>query len=152
VEWYWQDKTEELGENLSQRYFVHDTSHLDWPGCEPGPPWCETGYWSKLAIRIQKRNQVRNQAAVETLLLALHYLVNQKNLMHACASAIYHVGGRLVSQAPVSYHDNQWTATTCHSVESMKWKSSSKSLSVKEVNSRIWLTVVSLSHCQQSKL
>jgi hypothetical protein len=29
VEWYWQGKTEELGENLSQCHFAHLKSHID---------------------------------------------------------------------------------------------------------------------------
>jgi hypothetical protein len=29
--------------NLSQCYFVHHKSHMDWPGIEPGPPRWEAG-------------------------------------------------------------------------------------------------------------
>ena len=36
VEWYWQGKTEVLGDKLSQWHFVHHKSHKDWPGIEPG--------------------------------------------------------------------------------------------------------------------
>jgi hypothetical protein len=39
VEWNWQGKTEELGEEP-----VHHKSHMDWPGIEPGPPrWEASG-------------------------------------------------------------------------------------------------------------
>jgi hypothetical protein len=31
-------ETEVLGENLSQRHFVHRKSHMTRPGLEPGPP------------------------------------------------------------------------------------------------------------------
>jgi hypothetical protein len=36
VEWYWQEKPEELRGNLSQCHFVRYTSHMDWPGANPG--------------------------------------------------------------------------------------------------------------------
>jgi len=29
--------------NLSQCHFFHHKSHMDWPGCEPGPPRWEAG-------------------------------------------------------------------------------------------------------------
>jgi hypothetical protein len=31
------------GKKLSQCYFVHHKSHMDWPGIEPGPPRWEAG-------------------------------------------------------------------------------------------------------------
>jgi hypothetical protein len=31
------------GKNLSQCHFVHNKSHMDWPGIEPGPPQWEAG-------------------------------------------------------------------------------------------------------------
>jgi hypothetical protein len=43
VEWNWQGKPEELGENLSQCHLAHHKSHMDWPGIEPGPPRWEAG-------------------------------------------------------------------------------------------------------------
>jgi hypothetical protein len=36
------EKTEVLGENLSQRHFLHHKSHLTRPGLEPGPPRWES--------------------------------------------------------------------------------------------------------------
>jgi hypothetical protein len=36
-------ETEELGENLPRRLFVHHKSHLTRPGREPGPPLWEAG-------------------------------------------------------------------------------------------------------------
>jgi hypothetical protein len=38
VEWRLAGETEVLGENLSQRHYVHHKSHLTRPGIEPGPP------------------------------------------------------------------------------------------------------------------
>jgi hypothetical protein len=37
VEWRLALETEELGENLSQRHFLHHKTHLTRPGREPGP-------------------------------------------------------------------------------------------------------------------
>jgi hypothetical protein len=42
VEWL-AGETEVLGENLLQRHFVHQKSHMTSPGFEPGPPRCEDG-------------------------------------------------------------------------------------------------------------
>jgi hypothetical protein len=33
------------GRNLSQRYFVHHKSHMDWPEIEPGPPPWQAEPW-----------------------------------------------------------------------------------------------------------
>jgi hypothetical protein len=41
VEWRLVGETEVLGENLSQRHFVHHKSHMTRTGFEPGPPRCE---------------------------------------------------------------------------------------------------------------
>jgi hypothetical protein len=38
VEWRLAGETEVHGENLPQRHFVHQKSHLTRPGLEPGPP------------------------------------------------------------------------------------------------------------------
>jgi hypothetical protein len=38
VEWRLAGETEVLGENPSQRHFVHHKSHMTKPGFEPGPP------------------------------------------------------------------------------------------------------------------
>jgi hypothetical protein len=37
VEWELVGETEELGGNLPQCHFVHQKSHMAWPGLEPGP-------------------------------------------------------------------------------------------------------------------
>jgi hypothetical protein len=42
VEWRLAGETEVLGENLPQRYFVHQKSHSTRPGIELGPPLWET--------------------------------------------------------------------------------------------------------------
>jgi hypothetical protein len=36
-------KTEVLGENMPQCYFVDYKSYMTWPGLEPSLPWCEAG-------------------------------------------------------------------------------------------------------------
>jgi hypothetical protein len=41
VEWELVGETEVLRENLPQFYFVHQKSHMTWPGLEPGPPQWE---------------------------------------------------------------------------------------------------------------
>jgi hypothetical protein len=43
VEWELEGETEVLGENLPQRNFVHQKSHMMWPGLELGPPRWEDG-------------------------------------------------------------------------------------------------------------
>jgi hypothetical protein len=45
VEWYWQGKLKDSEKNLSQCHFSHYRSHMDWPGCKPGPPWWEAIDW-----------------------------------------------------------------------------------------------------------
>jgi hypothetical protein len=37
VKWELAGETEVLGENLPQRHFVHDKSHMTWPVIKPGP-------------------------------------------------------------------------------------------------------------------
>jgi hypothetical protein len=39
VEWRLEGETEVLGENLTQRHFVHHKSHLTRPGIEPKRVW-----------------------------------------------------------------------------------------------------------------
>jgi hypothetical protein len=40
------EETEVLGENLRQRHFVHDKSHMPRSGFDPGPPrWEASDYF-----------------------------------------------------------------------------------------------------------
>jgi hypothetical protein len=41
VEWRLTEETKVLGENLSQRHFVHRRPHMTRPRFEPGPPQWE---------------------------------------------------------------------------------------------------------------
>jgi hypothetical protein len=43
VEWELVGEIEALGENLPQGHFVHNKSHMNWSGLEPGPPRLEAG-------------------------------------------------------------------------------------------------------------
>jgi hypothetical protein len=44
VEWYIdRGKPKNSERNLSQCHLVHQKSHMDWPGLEPGPPRWEAG-------------------------------------------------------------------------------------------------------------
>ena len=45
VEWYWQGRTELLGEKLVTCHFVRNKSHMNWPGIETEPPRWEAGDW-----------------------------------------------------------------------------------------------------------
>jgi hypothetical protein len=38
VEWELAGETEVLGENLPQRHFVHQETHMTWAGLESWPP------------------------------------------------------------------------------------------------------------------
>jgi hypothetical protein len=33
--------------NLPQCWFTHQIFHMNWPGIEPVPLWCETGEWTR---------------------------------------------------------------------------------------------------------
>jgi hypothetical protein len=39
------------GKKLSQGYFVHHKSHMDWPGIEPGPPKSQFTYLAEHFLR-----------------------------------------------------------------------------------------------------
>jgi hypothetical protein len=43
MKWYRRGKTEELGENVYQFFFVHHETHMNWTGREPRPTLWETG-------------------------------------------------------------------------------------------------------------
>ena len=43
MKWYWQEKTEVLGENPVSVSFVHHKTNMDWSGFEPRPVQWETG-------------------------------------------------------------------------------------------------------------
>jgi hypothetical protein len=43
VEWELTGETKVLRENLLQRHYIHQKSHMTWPGLQPGPPQWEAG-------------------------------------------------------------------------------------------------------------
>jgi hypothetical protein len=57
VEWYWQGKTDELGEKPSQCHFIHHKSHMDWPGRELGSPSDDICLWSPGGMVLTEENR-----------------------------------------------------------------------------------------------
>jgi hypothetical protein len=59
VTWELAGETKVLGENLPQDTFVHQKSHMTWPGIEPGPPRWEAMARPKLMLSIDLEVKIR---------------------------------------------------------------------------------------------
>lgn len=63
VKWQCQRKLKYMEKNWSCGHIVNHKSHTEWPGAEPGSPWCETGdYLSHGTDKWNKQKEERTSS------------------------------------------------------------------------------------------
>jgi len=75
VEWYWQGKLKCWEKNLSLCNFVDHKSDRNWPGIEPGPPWClriQSVPRSKHSVSVIKTSQLMLYREIIALCSVIH--------------------------------------------------------------------------------